>query len=412
MEGSNKVRLISQKEASEIDANNVEYFTLTDGTIIHIKKEGEEEQLINNQYQGNEQQVLAQNQEIGGEEQKYYQAQNELLGQNAEIQDSIGANQIKQQGQNYILNQYQKESQIQTQTQNQQILTENENQYQMNGELSSDNQGILGPGNNYGYYISGGNNKFSQKQYQAQQCTCNYTIPQGFLNYNAYLINAQIGSKHLIGQLGLKNLALSQPQFYQQGQMRRRQLYKLVVAYPAKINSVGGEVKNENINNQINSQQYNTNAYLIEKSNLRQKMEMNLNSQGQSNQIVATQNYSAQNNSLNQRIEQNNQQYGVGSYRFEQSGQIEGDYCTCDQNQVQMQQGKFQENEYQDGEELNDQNIEYCNCDLKYSEISQAKGNRAIQDIGEGHLQCTCPIGNSGVKKKFEIINSESGKKQ
>ena len=41
MEPIQKVRQISQKEAREIDANNVDFFTLTDGTIVRIKGEGE-----------------------------------------------------------------------------------------------------------------------------------------------------------------------------------------------------------------------------------------------------------------------------------------------------------------------------------------------------------------------------------
>lgn len=383
MEEPNNVRFISQKEASQIDANNVDYYTLTDGTIIHIKREGEEGQLIGEKNQGQEQQKIAQSQEIEGEGQ---QIQNQFINQNIEIQNSTESNQINQQ--------YQQQSQIKTQ--NQQILTESENQYQINGQINSNlkyqgKEEILQPVNNDGYF----NRNIPQNQ--NQQCTCNHNISQGY--YNAQLIDAQIGQKYIISQLGLKNLALSGPQFCQQGQIRRRQLYKLVEAYPIRINDI---MRNQNTNVQINSQQYNSNTYLTEQSryqNMKQKMEMNMNSQEQINQNNIIQNKTVQNVSLNQRIEANN-------HRFEQPGQMEDNYCNCEQNECQMKQ------EYQEGEELNDQNIDYCNCDLKYSEISLGKGNRALQDKGENNAQCTCPIGNSGMKKTFEIINQESDKKE
>ena len=38
MEDSQKVRQMTQKEVSQIDANQVAYYTLTDGTIVKIKK--------------------------------------------------------------------------------------------------------------------------------------------------------------------------------------------------------------------------------------------------------------------------------------------------------------------------------------------------------------------------------------
>lgn len=41
MEELKDIHLIAQKEAEQIDANNVDFFALTDGTIVRIKKEGE-----------------------------------------------------------------------------------------------------------------------------------------------------------------------------------------------------------------------------------------------------------------------------------------------------------------------------------------------------------------------------------
>ena len=66
MEEPEKIRQLTQKEVSQIDANQVAYYTLTDGTIVRIKREDENEGAGQSQ---NEQQFLGQNQSMGVEEQ-------------------------------------------------------------------------------------------------------------------------------------------------------------------------------------------------------------------------------------------------------------------------------------------------------------------------------------------------------
>ena len=85
MEDSQKVRQMTQKEVSQVDASQVAYYTLTDGTIVKIKREGEnveagqsqnEPQYIV-QNQGVEEQVLAQNENLSPEK---YQVNPNALG--------------------------------------------------------------------------------------------------------------------------------------------------------------------------------------------------------------------------------------------------------------------------------------------------------------------------------------------
>ena len=105
MEPIQKVHQISQKEAREIDANNVDFFTLTDGTIVRIKGEGESSYGSGAQIKGGEP-ILSQINENSGEE-----------GINSkEIKASIEkSNQMKQQEQNILSSQYQQKVQIQNQ---------------------------------------------------------------------------------------------------------------------------------------------------------------------------------------------------------------------------------------------------------------------------------------------------------
>ena len=94
MEPIQKVRQISQKEAREIDANNVDFFTLTDGTIIRIKGEGETSYGSGTQIKGGEP-ILTQINEI--EEGINNQNKNNFVPQNKEIQTTIEeSNQVNQ----------------------------------------------------------------------------------------------------------------------------------------------------------------------------------------------------------------------------------------------------------------------------------------------------------------------------
>lgn len=207
-----KVRQVSQKEASQIDVNNVDYFTLTDGTIIKIKKEGEES--------------------AGAQ----FQEQGQYINQN--IQNS--ANDYQEQSQYQQSNEYQ----------NNYESSSNAARQMQNQERNS--KVILNPGENYGYYMS----NEGENVYQSQQNLESnyYQAQQDYLNYNAKLVDASICDYQIINQLQLKNLSLSGPQFFRYGP--KRQLYKLVTAIPVRINnSTGTTLKS---NTQVNLQQYNT----------------------------------------------------------------------------------------------------------------------------------------------------------
>ena len=104
MEESQKVRQLTQKEVSQIDANQVAYYTLTDGTIIRIKKDDENAEAGQSQ---NEQQFVAQNQSSGVQEQALAQNENESPVKYQENQNTMEANQINQQEQITLSNQYQ-----------------------------------------------------------------------------------------------------------------------------------------------------------------------------------------------------------------------------------------------------------------------------------------------------------------
>ena len=88
MEESPKVSKLNAKEISKIDANQIAFYTLTDGTIVRIKKDGEnngENQLLT------EQKILAKNQK-------------DLLEKNQEQQiNQNDENIILQPGENYGL---------------------------------------------------------------------------------------------------------------------------------------------------------------------------------------------------------------------------------------------------------------------------------------------------------------------
>ena len=225
MEDSQNVCQISQSDAHKIDASQVSYYTLKDGTKVQIKREGEDEE-TNNQLK-NEQQFIAKN---------YSNSK-----QNQQMESSL-------------LNQSQK--------QDQQILNnqENENNLQMNSNLISGNQTqikkdqvILQPGDNYGYYVSGqGRSRFKKNQKQLK-CTCNQ-IP---------LIDGEILGNQ-INQLGLNNYSYYGNQAFSQG---RRQLYKLITAIPVKLDDLKGvKLMNQKDNTQILLSQYDSNTYMVGKT--------------------------------------------------------------------------------------------------------------------------------------------------
>ena len=234
MEG---VTQISLKEICQIDVNYIDYYTLKDGTIIKIKREGEEG--IGSLYQGEGQYMNQNNQNTG----EVFQGQSQLEKSNS-IQNNFEFNQMGQQN---LSNQ------------------------------NKDNKQILQPGNNYEYYISNEDGKYFQAQEQLS--SNNNQMPQGYLNYNAQLIDANAYNNLTLNQLQLKSLSLSGPQYFRFGP--KRQLYKLVEAIPARAN--------ENNSSQVKFQQYNANSYIVDNSkyqNVKQKNNMTSEEQTNQNNII------------------------------------------------------------------------------------------------------------------------------
>lgn len=286
-----KVRQISQKEASQIDVNNVDYFTLTDGTIIKIKKEGGESSGAQLQEQGQYINQNIQNSASDYQEQSQYQQTNEYQN-------------------NYELN-----SNASRQMQNQ----------------ARNSKVILNPGENYGYYMS----NEGENVYQSQQNLESnyYQAQQDYLNYNAKLIDAQTCDYQILNQLQLKNLSLSGPTFFRYGP--KRQLYKLVTAIPVRINnSTGTTLKS---NTQVNVQQYNT--YMANNSKnqgLKQEAGMDYKEKEKLNQNKTIQLKLGKNFSFNPKYEEEINEYEREEYQnqnMENNNNTGGqDICpTCNQ---------------------------------------------------------------------------------
>ena len=422
MEESQKIRKITQKEASQINANDIAYYTLTDGTIVHIKRE--EEGTSGTDQLQNVQQFAGENNFPGAEEQPLVQNQNELDQQYQEIENTTEDNQVIQQEQNIASNEYQEQVKMESQIQNQeqQFLEEgqNINNLALNSNLDNmvqiqneDNQNILQPGDNYGYYISGQERNIVKPQTQTQPqpqpqlqqqeyCTCNRQISQraqDLLNYNAYLINAQENDSH-INQLGLKNISQLDNPTLQQGPINKRQLYKLVTAVPIIVKDNKYESRYQKMNNQMHLHDYNSNTYTIGKlkhqSEMR-RMETDKNYQphSQLNQYkygqymegptITQGNQYEDNINLNENIQ--NQEMEENQYNYQLN----------DQNQ------QYQEQEFQYDDDL--ENIEYCDMDQNYNELTQEQEQKLYNERRTDNYNCICPIGNKAMRRQFRIIN-------
>lgn len=260
MEDVVNYRQISPQEAASLDINNIAYYTLVDGSIARIKRDGETKD-----FQNSGEKIVMQYSQSSGEEE-----------------------QVKKQFQN-----------------------------------DSQNKNILQPGENYGYYISKKRDNIAppkQQQFQQKQkCTCSRQVPIGYMNYNAKLINLQIAENQIIGHLNMSNPSFPGPQFIQEGgPMKKVQLYKLVHAIPVRLSDNSGkQFVNQNTNSHINFQQYH----------IQEKMGTNKRPMTQSNQKL---------------------------------------FPNEHQREYQEIQGDMNNNE---------QDIEYCTCDL---------------EIGN-EVKCTCP---------------------
>lgn len=238
---------MSLKEACQIDVNYVDYYTLKDGTIIKIKKEGEE--AFGSKFQGEGQYMSQNNQNT----EEVFQGQSQFE-QNNSIQNNF---EFKQMSQTNLSNQ------------------------------NKDNKPILQPGENY--YISNEEGKYIQSQEKSS--SNDNQMLQGNLYYNAQLINANALNGLLLNQLQFKNLSLSGPQYFRFGP--KRQLYKLVEAVPVRTNA--------NNSSQVKSQQYNANSYMVDYSKYQnEKQKKNMTSKEQLNQNNVVQLNLGKNFSFNQ----------------------------------------------------------------------------------------------------------------
>ena len=348
MEDLKNVRVITQKEAEQIDANNVDYFTLTDGTIVRIKKEGEGEKVGGVQY-GGEQQVLTQYNQSSEEEILNQQSQNQISEQNKEIQTSLETNSLNQ-------------------IQNQEV--------------------ILQPGENYGYYIS--NKPRNSSQYQQKQIySYNSPLNQGYLNYNAILVDAKVAQDHSLDNLEFRDLSQSGPQTFQPGLVKKRQLYKLVEAVPITLtNYAESKYSSRNINSQRNFKNYNNRTFMTGKRKY-QNMRKNFGMNYYNTQFYPSK-YGYGYNSRKNRYRKwahYNKQYAQNRNNAYNYGQL-------------YQEQAYQSPEYQEGEDFQNQNNEFYECELQYSTDSQIQGN-------DQNSQCTCPIGNKEVRKEYELVDTE-----
>ena len=309
------------------------------------------------------------------------------------------------------------ESQIQNQEQ--QLLDEgqNINNLAINSNLDNmvqiqneDNQNILQPGDNYGYYISGQERNIvqphPQPQPQPQQqeyCTCNRQISQraqGILNYNAHLINAEATDSN-INQLGLKNISQFDNQTLQQGQINKRQLYKLVTAVPIIVrDNKRVKSRNQKINNQMHLHDYNSNTYMIGKSKHQSEMRrmgmgMNYQPQSQLNQYKYGQ--YMEGSTINQGNQYEDNINLNENIQNEQMEENQYNYQLDDQNQ------QYQEQEFQYDDDL--ENIELCDIDLNYSELSQEQEPKLYNARRTENYNCICPIGNKAMRRQFRIVN-------
>ena len=341
-----KVRQMSQQEVQGIDPKNVAFYTLTDGTIVHIKNEGSrigQKRILRRQNLN-----MSQNKKYTSKSKYNFKNQNIYTVKNSRYKSAgrkrlyqrpkfITINQYRYQPKKQLQNQYQQKKQIQ----NEKKVQKKQNSSSRVIIRNKKPNNFLQPGANYGYYDS--NNPNYSRNRQNPTCTCISQLPVGSINCNAKLINGQVVDEQLIEQLDLKYLTNSPYITINQfGGINKKQLYKLVQAIPVPNND--NALYNLS-NSQIIFNQSNINNYMgrSQSVNLKKKKYMN--------QIYT------QNSDLN---------ISNGNFRY--------------YNRKQTQNGSegFQGNYYQGGEE-------YYNNSFKFSNASQVRSTA----VGN-NLYCSC----------------------
>lgn len=340
-----KVRQISQEEVQGIDPKNVAFYTLTDGTIVHIKNEGSG---VAQKRQFRRQNLnMSQNKKYTSKSKYNFKNQNIYTVKNSRYK-SAGRKRLYQRPKFITINQYRYQPKKQPQNQYQQkeqLKSEKKVQKKLNASSrviirNKRPNNILQPGANYGYYNS--NNPNYSRNRQNPTCTCISQLPVGSINCNAKLINGQVVDEQLIEQLDLKYLTNSPYITLNQfGGINKKQLYKLVQAIPVPNND--NALYNLS-NSQIIFNQSNINNYMgrSQSVNLKKKSFMK-------------QKYS-QNSDLN---------ISNGNFRY------------YNRNQSQNGGEGFQDNLYQGGE--------YYNNSFKFSNASQVKSS-----VVGNSLYCSC----------------------
>ena len=216
-----KVRQITQKEAKEIDANKVSYYTLRDGTVVVVKRVDEKE---GPQIQGGESLKLK---------------EGPFMNSNKNH-----SNQINEQN-TLPIPECQEKDLFPSQIQNQQYLNgnKNENTNQINTNIISEvhgqakntnNQQTFHEGKNYGFFLSESKNNTLIQRKEELNPSYIYKIPQTkeeLFSVNSKLVDAM--PYNFKGQLyPLRNIQNIQQtsQFPQ-----KRQFYKLIEAIPINI---------------------------------------------------------------------------------------------------------------------------------------------------------------------------------
>ena len=498
-EEDEKYRQISQQEAKNIDTNKVSYYTLLDGTVVYVKKDGEAGE--SSQVQGNEnikkeeQEFLSQN-KSNNEEAQAQNQNDQNIDQNKDIYTSE-SNQINQQQNTLSSQELQDQGQIQSQSQNQQILSGSENEnVQFNTEINTDttnviqsqnqsknSQVILQPGDNFAYSSIRIQNK-TQQNPQAQICpSCNYRFPLQqkrpgqFVTFNAKLIEAR--PQGFNGRLYTVQNSQSYSQSQTQLLPKRRQFYKLIEAVPIKVS--GMNLLNRNTNTKLNLVNSNSYTYLVEKNNSNnnrstfnsnqyktytqtqkrttQRLPYNTSTQTKSNTRIHrayVPRFDYQDQFMEDAYNQYPQPVNMGPRQYiqrieydpniqqqydnyeeypdeyeqyaqfqEQEYQNEGEdnyyYVNQDPNQYLLHQQYLRqhqdqeeyqnEEQYQNMEQEENKRIQYCTCDRSRRESNQVKPIKYCC-CGKNDSECICPIGNSEIRKEFEIVDPNSASQQ
>ena len=337
MNALQKVSQMSQQEVQGIDPKNVAYYTLTDGTIVHIKDESSR--------QAQKRQFKRPNLNISqsrksASKTKYFKNQNIYTVKNSRYQtsNSVGRKRLYQRPKFISIYQYQKKKKLQPQTEQPQNEKKVQKKLNTSSRIIIRNKkpnNMLQPGDNYGYYDS--NNPNYSGYRQTLTCICNSQIPFESINCNAKLIDGEVIDDQLIEQLQLKYLTNSPYiTINQYGTINKKKLYKLVQAIP--VPNTDNALYNQS-NSQIIFKQYNNNNSLGRSQSVSFKKKSFMNKKYTQNSYLNSSNgnfrYYNRNQSQNggeeyqRNFYQGGDEYYNNSFKFSNASQGNNLYCSC-----------------------------------------------------------------------------------